>query len=93
MSGYSGVMGAFTQALRDSLGTRHLDLDLTSTASPGEVRNYDLGREARQQVIDARVWLGLHFRFADTAAATMGQQVARYALDHNFQPVRKHHHH
>jgi len=87
VSGYNGAMGAFTQALRDVLGTRHLDLVLTSTASPGEVRTYDLGQDARQQVIDARVWLGLHFRFADTAAATMGQQVAHEGLEDNLQPT------
>jgi len=87
VSGYNGVMGAFTQALRDVLGTRHLDLVLTSTASPGEVRTYDQGRDALQQVIDARVWLGLHFRFADTAAAAMGRQVAHEGLEDNLQPT------
>jgi hypothetical protein len=87
VSGYNGVMGAFTQALQDSLGTRHLDLDLISTAVPGEVRSYDLGREVRQEVIDARVWLGLHFRFADTAAARMGRQVAHFGLEENLQPT------
>jgi hypothetical protein len=88
VSGYNGVVGAYTQALQDSLGTRHLDLTLTSTASPGEVRTYDLGREVRREVIDARVWLGLHFRFADTAAARMGRQVADYGLDHYFGPAK-----
>jgi hypothetical protein len=88
VSGYNGVVGAYTQALQDSLGTRHLDLTLTSTASPGEVRTYDRGREVRREVIDARVWLGLHFRFADTAAARMGQQVAGYGLDHYFGPAK-----
>jgi hypothetical protein len=86
VSGYNGVMGAFTQALEDTLGTRHVALTLTSTVTP-DVRSFDTGRQARQQVIDARVWLGIHFRFADTAAATMGQQVADYGLEHYFRPV------
>jgi hypothetical protein len=54
-------------------------------------RSYNSGRAIRQEVINARVWLGIHFRFADTAAARMGRQVAAYGLDHYFQPV--HHHH
>jgi hypothetical protein len=97
VSGYNGVMGAYTQALQDALGTRHLALTLTSTVFPApdprHTRVYDTGREVRQQVIDARIWLGIHFRFADTAAARMGQQVASYTVDHNFQPVDDQHGH
>lgn len=86
VSGYNGIMGAFSQALEDALGTRHLQLVLTSTAAAGS-RTYDSGDAVRQDVIDARVWLGIHFRFADTSAARLGQQVAHYGLEHNFQPV------
>lgn len=91
VSGYNGVMGAYTQALQEALGTRHLQLRLTTTVfpegDPRHTRYYDSGRAVRQEVIDARVWLGIHFRFADTSAARMGQQVARYALHHNFRPL------
>jgi hypothetical protein len=91
VSGYNGVMGAYTRALQEVLGTEHLDLALTSTVFPApdprHIRVYDTGREARQELIDARVWLGLHFRFADTSAARMGQQVAHYGLTHYLQPV------
>jgi hypothetical protein len=90
VSGYSGGIGAFTRALQETFGTRQLQLTFISTAVPGATRFYDSGRAARQEVVDARVWLGIHFRFADTAGARMGQQVARYALDHYFHPV--HHH-
>ncbi|CAN5519228.1 vanadium-dependent haloperoxidase [soil metagenome] len=97
VSAYNGVMGAYTRALQDTLGTCHLALTLTSTMFPApdprHTRFYDTGGEARQQVIDARVWLGLHFRFADRAGARMGQQVAHYTLDHNFQAVDDHHGH
>lgn len=60
---------------------------------PRHTRFYGTGDEARQEVIDARVWLGLPFRFADKAGAQMGQQVATYTLDHNFQAVDDHHGH
>jgi hypothetical protein len=89
VSGYNGVVGAYTRALQEVLGTRHLRLTLISTAfplgDPRRTRHYDSGRTVRGDVIDARVWLGLHFRSADTAAARMGQQVARYALSHYFR--------
>jgi hypothetical protein len=86
VSGYSGITGAFTQALQETLNTHHLDLVLTSTAAPG-TRHYDTGQGMRDDVINARVWLGIHFRTADVLGVRMGQQVADWALDHNFEPL------
>jgi hypothetical protein len=87
VSGYSGLTGAFTQALADALDTRRLQLTLTSTAVPGADRNYRSGKALRHDVVDARVWLGIHFRTADTAGAHMGQRVADWALTHYFRPT------
>jgi hypothetical protein len=47
----------------------------------------DSEKAACQEVVDARVWLGIHFRTADVRGAQMGKQVADWALDHYFQPV------
>jgi hypothetical protein len=85
VSGYSGVVGAFARALTETLGTRHVDVTLISTAVPGVTRHYD-ALAAVGVVVDARVWLGIHFRFADTRGAAIGQRVADYALDHFLQP-------
>jgi hypothetical protein len=90
VSGYSGGIGAFTRALQETFDTPHLQLTFISTAVPGATRFYDSGAEARQEVVDARVWLGFHFRFADTAGARMGQQVAEWALEHYFRPLHDH---
>ena len=54
---------------------------------PGVTRTYDSGRRLRADVVDARVWLGIHFRFADTAADDMGVRVATWALARNFRPT------
>jgi hypothetical protein len=89
VSGYSGLTGAFTQAVEDALGTPDLHLTLTSTAVAGAVRTYDAGSALRNDVVDARVWLGIHFRFADTDGVEMGQQVADWALTHDFGPARE----
>jgi hypothetical protein len=48
---------------------------------------YDSGRELRRDVVDARVWLGIHFRFADTASSDLGVRLADWTADHDFQPV------
>ena len=80
-------MGAFARGLRQTFHTQDLQLTLTSTAVPDAKRTYDSEKAACQDVVDARVWLGIHFRSADVRGAKMGQQVADWALDHYFKPV------
>jgi hypothetical protein len=70
--------------------TRRLQLTVTSTAVPGAVRHYQTGAAVRQDVVDGRMWLGVHFRFADTAARDMGLRLTDWALDHYFQPLHRH---
>jgi hypothetical protein len=36
------------------------------------------------------MWLGVHFRFGDTAARDMGIRLADWTLDHYFQPLHGH---
>jgi hypothetical protein len=86
-SGYNVFNSTVTHGLENLFQTRHVDLTLISTAVPGVQRHYDSGSALLQDVVDARVWLGYHFRTADTAARDMGQQIAAWTLDHYFQPV------
>lgn len=87
VSGYVGPMSALIRALQDTSDTQHLQLTLTSTAVPNVTRFYDSGKVACQEVVDARVWLGIHFRSADVRGERMGEQVAEWALDRYFRPV------
>jgi hypothetical protein len=82
------VNSTVTHGLEDLFGTRQLRLALISTAVPGVVRHYDSGRALRRDVVDARVWLGIHFRFADTASREMGGRLTAWTLDHYFKRVQ-----
>jgi hypothetical protein len=86
VSGYNAYAASFTGALQGLFG-RHLDLILISTAVPGATRSYDIGAALRADVVNARVWLGIHFRSADVAARNLGVSLAGWTLDHYFQPV------
>jgi hypothetical protein len=89
-SGYNGFAAAVTRALENLFHTRRLQLTVTSTAVPGVQRHYDSGGALRRDVVDGRMWLGVHFRFADTAARDMGIRLADWTLDHYFQPLHGH---
>jgi hypothetical protein len=89
VSGYNAFAASFSGALQGLFG-RHLDLALTSMAAPGVTRSYDSGAALRGDVVNARVWLGIHFRSADAAARDLGVSLASWTLDHYFQPVGHH---
>lgn len=91
VSGYNTVTASFTRALEELFSRRHLNLTLISTAVPGATRHYDSGHALRADVVNARVWLGIHFRFADVAARNLGVRLAGWTLHHYFQPVKHHH--
>ena len=43
-----------------------------------------------KDVVDARIYLGIHFRFADTEARSQGRRVAQHTFKNILQPVDKH---
>jgi hypothetical protein len=88
-SGYNGFAAAMTRAVEQVFHTPHVQLTVTSTAVP-DVRHYDSGSALRRDVVNARMWLGIHFRFADTAARDMGIRLTDWAVAHYFQPLHRH---
>ena len=86
-SGLNSVTSSATRALTRVLGTDRIDLSITAPVAGTTVtRRYETDAALCQDAMDARVWGGLHFRFADVAADATGKRVADYALDHYFQP-------
>ena len=43
--------------------------------------------KAVDEIVDVRVWSGLHFRSADEQAARIGKQVAKYRDMHYFRSL------
>jgi hypothetical protein len=57
--------------------------------APGElkVRSFDTFSQPMAELIEARIWAGLHYRSADVAGQALGGNVANYAIANYFQPV------
>ena len=88
-SGANNVTGAMTGTLEHFFQRDVMNFEITSNA-PNVVqrtRSYSRFSQAAQEVVDARVLLGIHFRFADTAARTQGRNVATWIYDHFLLPV------
>ena len=60
---------------------------ITSTVGP-TTRHWASFTQATDEVIDARVWSGIHFRNTDEVGARMGGQIARFVMTHALRPCR-----
>jgi len=74
-SGHAGVSRAASAVLADVFGD-NTTFTLTSPNLPAVERSFTSFSDAVDQVSIARVWGGIHFRFACDAAVTEGAQIA-----------------
>jgi hypothetical protein len=82
-SGLSALGAAAAASLQGFYGTDAVAFGATSAA--GETQSYMAFSEAADQIVEARVWSGIHFRFADEQGASIGRHVARYGDRHAFR--------
>ena len=56
-----------------------------TSLSSNTTRSYRSFSQAVDEVVDARVYSGIHFRKADEDGAELGEHVARDGLEHYFE--------
>jgi hypothetical protein len=54
---------------------------------PRPARHFDRLSAALKEVIDARVWGGIHFRTADVQGTVIGKKVAHWLDTHYFKAI------
>jgi hypothetical protein len=85
-SGHAGLSGSFVATLQNFFGTDAIGW--SDTNNGGFTRSFTRFSQAIADVVDARVWSGIHFRTADEQGAKIGAQVARWRQLHYFRPAR-----
>jgi hypothetical protein len=93
---YPAAHGSITSAMA-KVFTKFLggpiDLDVHGFDPTGAVGNLDAVKhfadaaQLRTEIVNARLWAGVHYRFSGIAGVTLGRKVARYDLAHAFQQV------
>ncbi|MEU0586947.1 vanadium-dependent haloperoxidase [Streptomyces sp. NPDC006132] len=86
LSGHATMGGALMRMLTGILGTSRVDLRIRSVTT-GATRHYHHADAYERDVVDARVWGGIHTRTADEAGAATGRQLAAWALRKYFRPL------
>jgi PAP2 superfamily len=88
-SGHACASSAFVHTLKNFFGTDRIGFSAFSNKSC-TTRSFGRFSHVLKEIIDARVWAGIHFRTADEQGAVLGKEVAHYLKKHYFQPVRRH---
>ena len=91
-SGANIVTGAMTRTLQLYFGTDRVPFDVESRAPQAirKIRTYYRFSDAAEDMVEARILLGIHFRFADTAARAQGRRVADWTVNHFLLPLDNH---
>ncbi|HEY1368165.1 MAG TPA: vanadium-dependent haloperoxidase [Gaiellaceae bacterium] len=89
-SGYNCVSGAVLRAARAFFHTNSVMFSVHSNVTNSD-KFYDHLLDPLVDTIDARVWLGIHFRTADVDGATLGKRVGRWVGQNFLRPVKGKH--
>jgi hypothetical protein len=93
-SGHLGEDSSHTSVLRMFFGNVPAGgYQITSVfVNPGgpATRSFSSFDQALNEIVEARIWAGLHFRNADVQAVQLGTNVANFAAANYFEPVGNH---
>jgi hypothetical protein len=85
-SGYNCLTSSVMHAARGFFGTDRISFTVTNIVT-GATRSYQRFHDVVKDVINARIYLGIHFRTPDVQGAVLGKKVAFYQAKHILQPV------
>jgi hypothetical protein len=86
-SAHATLSGAARTVVERIFGKHDLAITLTSPRAPGIVLNYTEWKQICDDIDDARVYGGIHFRFEQEAGSHQGQDVGHYILDNHLRPI------
>jgi hypothetical protein len=83
------VAGATAEVLQRFFGTKNLGFTFTSTVVDTVPHYYATTDALVKEIVDARVFGGMHYRNSGLAGVDLGRRVARYVYTTRFKPVSK----
>jgi hypothetical protein len=86
-SGHLCLDGAHLEVLQRFFGRGKIRSGVTSSRFGGETRYFDRLSQPLKEIIDARIWAGLHYRTADVQSVILGRKVVHYMVKNYFQPL------
>jgi hypothetical protein len=88
-SAHGCLTGAEAEVFSALLGTNRIDVKIWGGTNGGTTlttsRRFEMVNDLDREIVDARVWIGFHFRGSVAAGVSLGRKVAKYDLRHAFQ--------
>ena len=90
-SGHGCLSAAVLNTMANFFGTDKVEITVVSGRSlngvPIPPRTFKRFSDATDEIIEARIWGGIHFRNADVQGTVIGKKVAKYLRKHYFRPL------
>jgi len=87
-SNHASGSSAGAEILRRFYGAAGHSIDFSNPALPGVALHYTSLKEITDDVDDARIFGGIHFRFDQEVGGRLGRELATYVYKNNLRPVR-----
>ena len=86
-SGANSITAATMRTLSLFFGSDTETFTATTTVAGEPARTYTSFSAVADDVVNARIYMGIHFRFADEVARRQGEKAADWAFDHVLTPL------
>jgi len=86
-SNHASASYSAAEIMRRLFGAGDHDITLANPAVPGVSLNYTTLKQITDDIDDARVYGGIHFRFDQDAGGRLGRDVANFIYKHNLRRV------
>jgi hypothetical protein len=82
------LSGTIAGVIKAALGSEDIpEIAITSTTAPGVTHRWTNMTAFTDEVANARIWSGFHYRFSTRAGTDMGLQIGEYVVKSVMQPV------
>ena len=90
-SGHAAISAAIAHSLRLFFRRDELSFQMTTTNALAlqKTRSFTRLSQAEQEVVDARVYVGIHYRNSDNTARAQGRRVSDWIFRHYFRPLER----
>jgi hypothetical protein len=81
--------GVIAGVVKTALGTEDFpEIAVTNPALPGVVHRFANVAALTEEVANARIWAGFHYRFSTRVGTQMGLEIGDYVVKSIMQPVK-----
>jgi hypothetical protein len=82
------LSGSVAAVVKAALGTEDIpEIAITSPTAPGVTHRWTNMTAFTDEIANARIWAGFHYRFSTRVGSDMGLQIGEYVVKNVMQPV------